>query len=341
MESLLSQFYSRIKGSQEDIASEGLAYILQRSKGARNAINNIIENACGLNLPELNYLTQNVGEKLERPDISGFSDSGKEFVILEAKFWAALTSNQPAEYLNRQKNESVLVFICPSLRVRTIYDEIARKLNLEKITFVSKTEELLVLPEKKQYILIKTWESLLNAVKFQLTQENNYTLISDIDQIICFCNVIDRESFMPIQNDDLSPKLAKRINSYYDLLDKVVDELKKRDVMDVKNLKATPQKYGYTRYGKILKYGVAINARFDLWERYADTPFWFSVKDDSVNAWKITDKFKYESKKIAKQLGYSVFENNNQEPFFALYPLLNQTEELVINSMANQIMELI
>jgi hypothetical protein len=31
MASLLGQFYSRIKGSQEDIDSEGLAYILQRS----------------------------------------------------------------------------------------------------------------------------------------------------------------------------------------------------------------------------------------------------------------------------------------------------------------------
>jgi hypothetical protein len=39
MESLLGQFYTRIKGSQEDIASESLTYILQRSVKAKNTIN--------------------------------------------------------------------------------------------------------------------------------------------------------------------------------------------------------------------------------------------------------------------------------------------------------------
>jgi hypothetical protein len=31
MQSLLGQFYNRIKGSQEDIASESLTYILKKS----------------------------------------------------------------------------------------------------------------------------------------------------------------------------------------------------------------------------------------------------------------------------------------------------------------------
>ena len=43
MASLLGQFYTRIIGSQEDIASEGLAYILQKSKSARLALNKIVK----------------------------------------------------------------------------------------------------------------------------------------------------------------------------------------------------------------------------------------------------------------------------------------------------------
>ncbi len=43
MESLLGQFYNRIKGSQEDIASESLTYILKKSASARQAINQIVE----------------------------------------------------------------------------------------------------------------------------------------------------------------------------------------------------------------------------------------------------------------------------------------------------------
>jgi hypothetical protein len=69
MASLLGQFYTRIKGSQEDIASEGLAYILQRSISVRKALNKIIQIESGIEFEDINYITQNVGEKLERPDI--------------------------------------------------------------------------------------------------------------------------------------------------------------------------------------------------------------------------------------------------------------------------------
>lgn len=95
MQSLLGLFYSRIRGSQEDIASEGLAYILQRSEAARLAVRKLIKADCGLELSDLTYVTQNVGEKLERPDVSGFDIDGKEVLILEAKFWLPyLTTSQ-------------------------------------------------------------------------------------------------------------------------------------------------------------------------------------------------------------------------------------------------------
>ena len=42
MQSLLRWFYNRIKGSQEDIASEGLVYILKQSLESRKAIQQIV-----------------------------------------------------------------------------------------------------------------------------------------------------------------------------------------------------------------------------------------------------------------------------------------------------------
>ena len=40
MPSLLGQFFSKIKGSQEDIASNGIAYILNSSELARKVMKN-------------------------------------------------------------------------------------------------------------------------------------------------------------------------------------------------------------------------------------------------------------------------------------------------------------
>ena len=50
MASLLGQFFSKIKGSQEDIASEGIVYILESSKSARDAINIFIFNNTGISI---------------------------------------------------------------------------------------------------------------------------------------------------------------------------------------------------------------------------------------------------------------------------------------------------
>jgi len=94
----------------------GLAYILQSSESARGEINRYIFQKTDIKLGNINYVTQNAGQKLERPDISGFNEDGKEVIIFEAKFWASLTKNQPVAYLDRLGDNSVLIFICPKLR---------------------------------------------------------------------------------------------------------------------------------------------------------------------------------------------------------------------------------
>ena len=114
MQSLLGQFYNRIKGSQEDIASESLTYILKKSIRARQSINQIVKLNTGLEFSDLSYQTQRVGDKLERPDISGIDVNGKETLLIEAKFWAALTSNQPNTYLKRLSDNTVLIFLVPN-----------------------------------------------------------------------------------------------------------------------------------------------------------------------------------------------------------------------------------
>ncbi len=53
MKSLLGQFYHKIKGSQEDIASESLVYILEQSVGSRKVINQLVESKTNLAFSDL------------------------------------------------------------------------------------------------------------------------------------------------------------------------------------------------------------------------------------------------------------------------------------------------
>jgi len=342
MQSLLGQFYSRIRGSQEDIASEGLVYILQRSKSARLALNRIIKSDCGLEFGNLSFKSQNIGDQLERPDISGIDADGNEVLIMEAKFWAALTDNQPIEYLRRLKPNAVLVFICPTLRVRPVFDEIIRRIKITDRYFTPNLSIHSIPVEENKHLIIKTWDEILGTIKIHLEQDNEKVLISDIDQIIGLCNAIDTKSFLPIQSDDLSPKYARRISSYYDLLDKVVDELRKREFVDLSGLKATPQRYGYTRYLKVEKYGVALNFNMEFWAEIADTPFWLSIKEIvTPSKWKISAELRRESKTIASVHGFTLHETINRDLYFALFPLLDKTEDVVINDLTDNIILLL
>jgi len=337
MQSLLGQFYNRIKGSQEDIASESLTYILKKSIRARQTINQIVKINTGLNFTDLSYKTQNVGNNLERPDISGIDESGKETLLIEAKFWASLTSNQPNEYLNRLGENTVLIFLVPTLRIRVIYEEVLNRIKEKYSDLETDTENLKIkINQKSKFVIIKSWNEILNAIKSELLQENNQALISDINQIIGFCDTIDNNSFQPIVDSDLSPSIPKKIGSYYDIVDKVVDEVNNRiENSSIKGLQKTPQKYGYRRYFSIDNFGMGMGLKMELWAEYADTPFWISIVE-TKESWSSSENFKRGCEKIAFNLNHKLVEINN-ELFFSLKPKLNETEDIVINDLVNQI----
>jgi hypothetical protein len=70
------------------------------------------------------------------------------------------------------------------------------------------------------------------------------------------------------------------MNSYYALLDKVVDKLKVKIGISTKGLNAIGQRFGYTRYFKVNDYCFSLELHFLLWQNIADTPFWLTVKEN-------------------------------------------------------------
>ena len=72
--------------------------------------------------------TQATGKEGERPDLAGFDRDGRERVLIEAKFWAGLTGNQPVAYLERlpANTPSALLFVAPAARLETLWNELLR-----------------------------------------------------------------------------------------------------------------------------------------------------------------------------------------------------------------------
>ena len=335
MSSLLGQFFSRIKSSQEDIASKGLVYILNSSEFARKILKNYIFDRTEINIGEVNYLTQSIGSKLERPDISGIDVDGKERIIMEAKFWASLTKNQPIEYLNRLNENSILLFICPKLREVALLNELKYRLENNKLSI--KIYENGIQVDNNKSIIITNWTFLLNHLKNTLNDNNEKLLVSDVDQLIGFCEIIDNSSFLPINETDLSPSIAKRINSYYDLCDKILDKLSTIYNVDTSGLRATAFRNGYTRYFNINNNGMGFVLNMKFWEKYYDTPFWYYIKEGWNDQ---TVDFKKKLNQIAIKLKLRTIEYENIL-YFAIFPDIDEVEEILLDKITNLIKNII
>lgn len=277
--SLLAHLYSRIKGSQEDVATLSLQYIVSQSSALNHEFTRILFRALhGSVGTELNYVCQSVGEKLERPDIAGMDASGKEQILCEAKFYAGLTENQPNGYLDRLKKEGAfgLVFICPAARKITLWSKV---LDLCKNRGVETVDDFCVSVDGVRMAIL-TWGEIVESLRHVASSEATESL-PDIYQLEGFCKLMDREAFIPFASEDFGPENAIREERHYQVLDAVFDRLiaDKSLRSSAKGLRATPYRQGYVRYIRVMDHTLSINYDRRLWQSTGseETPFWVEI----------------------------------------------------------------
>lgn len=122
---LLAHLTKHFAPHPENVATEALGHILANSTSARNALSSILS-VTGIS-QDLLYRTQQVeGDALARPDLTGRDNQSRNIVLVEAKFWAGLTDNQPNTYIGMLTDEvhSTLCFLVPQERMTALWPEI-------------------------------------------------------------------------------------------------------------------------------------------------------------------------------------------------------------------------
>ncbi len=141
-ESLFGHLVFRFSSSPENLATEALNFVLNRSHVSRDAFINLFSDL-NISLPlDLKFETQEVdSEDCAIPDLVGKDSSAKPVILGESKFWAGLTENQPVRYLTNllRDNGKLLVFFAPAKRFPTLWPELIRLsknggINFEKIS---------------------------------------------------------------------------------------------------------------------------------------------------------------------------------------------------------------
>lgn len=278
--SLLAHLLPYFKGSQEDVATCALNYIVCSNSHMLNAYNNLISDLfeCDpLNVAQ--YKCQAIGENNERPDMAGYDVNGDELILCESKFYAALTINQPNTYLDRLISQKGigLVFVCPVNRLNGLWNEIiniaSSQYNLNKIN-----PQCVEINGVRMGIL--SWNEVLTKLE-NVSESVSPESLADIKQLRGYCSQLESETFAPFVEEELSIESALRIEKHYKVLDEIVDSL--RNVADIKlslkGLKATPQWSGYTRYVRINNLVVAIMFTTQKWKNPENlsTPYWIKI----------------------------------------------------------------
>jgi len=280
--SLLAHLYPYIKGSQEDVATFSLQYLLSQSESLNRAFTKRVADIMQVDLEEsLQYVCQVTGdsEEKERPDMAGINLNGEEVMLFEMKFYASLTVNQPRTYLERLKknNGTGLLFVCPTVRRTSLW----AKLNeLCADMSVGKVNDYCVTVDGVKMAII-TWTEIIELLK-QVASSVDIAFSADIQQLEGYCNQLDSDAFIPFTAEDLSANVAKMEERYYMVLDEVMDLLMADNsiMTSKKGTKATAYRKGYTRSLVIDDYAITLNYDRDLWKNPAsvETPFWVAVR---------------------------------------------------------------
>ena len=283
--SLLAHLAGKFTNQTETLATEALCYILSQSAVCREALRETLRTGGADVGPLEDFETEVKGEKGERLDLVGFDEHGSERVLIEAKFWAGLTDNQPNTYLNRLPTDgepAVLLFVAPEARLESLWPEVLRRTD-ERFTLGADTGaegiRSAIVNGSERRLMLTSWRALLGGMSSRAVVADDWSAERDILQLNALCERQDSEAFLPLRPDEFGPAFPRRMLNLRRLVDDATDRAREVGFVDTTGLKVTPQDHGYGRYlrvgGKDSAWAQAwFGVHFELWAQEVETPLW-------------------------------------------------------------------
>ena len=286
-DTLLSYLVPKLTNQVENAATDGLGYILEKSESAMDAFNLLLQQGGYAGNPIARVETQASYDDGSRPDMTGHDEDNVKRLLVEAKFWAALSDGQASGYLEQfdEPGPAMLLFIAPEARIATLWAEIKRQINddgqrrLETPVVSNAMRSAAVAGEEKRLMLV-SWRGLFARLA---ASEDNDDVEGDIYQLQGLADGQDADAFLPVHGQDVSPEIGRRILGYNALAYDVVERGKTEKWLVTKGLRVTPQIYGYGRFfrfsGVESDFWIGINC--EKWAADDDTPLWLWAVDET------------------------------------------------------------
>lgn len=344
--SLLAHLSPRFTQRTEDIAVEALGYILSTSEAAREGLVDLLRSSGGKVDGLGRIATQVTGEEGERPDLVGCDQNGDKRLLVEAKFWAGLTPNQPNEYLRRLCRGGVLLFVVPEARLDALWPELERRVKKKgSFEWTADADRPRTADVGERRLILTAWRTLLQEIEHRAGAAGDTAAVASVRQLHGLAEDQDESAFLPLRPDELGPDVPRRLLSLHSAINRVVD---KAEAAGLLSTRGCGTKDGRDGYGRWLKLGVwekgtrvkgkpagaCLCVHYTAWSRHGETPIWLQF-DDTEDGWDVLPL-----KKVRKRLREQIVEGTDGTMFVPIHLPAGVELDRVVDSVVDQLRDI-
>ena len=280
---------TKLRGQIEDTAVEALGYIMSNSPAARRALADTLKDG-GIEVGPIGRVeTWEIGKEGEIPDLVCFDDKGEKQVLIEAKFWADLTKNQPNQYLkqlleDRQDGPAALLFVAPKAGLDLLWPELCERAKKEfGVTIISEFGAVrsASIENGIHHLQLTSWATLLERMAKESRDDNDSDAEGDIRQLRGLTDRMDGDAFLSLSSEDLASESARQMLDVAELVDDATNVAKEKGFANTDGAKATPWRTGYGRFVSLGGVGTWFGIHFYGWAGHRDTPLWLSFHENN------------------------------------------------------------
>jgi len=291
MQTLFSELAVKFTPFPENMATEALLYLLKSHQTSWPILRSFCEQT-GVSLPnDLLFESQVWSKDNSQPDIVGKDVNGNRVLVIESKFWADLTKNQPMSYIRSLNKDlpAVMIVISPDRRLQKLWKKLLNVIMIEDNRSVlsegGEQEFIYSNLSSEHRFAILSWRKLLSTFMSEAETQGDRSFYGDTLQLLGLCQRMDSEAFLPIIEEDLSQKIAIRIQNFADLIDEIIPRLRADGFADTDGLTTGGTQSEYGRYFRTSSLGIFLSFCPKRWARYGDFPLWLRVKERTDSGW--------------------------------------------------------
>ena len=283
-DALLAYLVSSFLGNTENVATETLGHILARSDASIEALNDVVQSGVRDVKPIAGVQTQVLHPDGTCPDMVGFDEDKMERVLIEVKFWAELTDNQPNRYLDRLPGEgpAVLMFLIPDDRIRSLWPELRRRVEAEgkRLYDVESERRCMRVGDTERHLMMVSWAGLLDSMAARSRDADEPSGVeADIRQLRNLARYADAGAFKPIRHgEEFGADSERRMREYQRLVDAAVERGVAQGWASRKGLNRTPRPYGFGRYVNLSDRAIVwFGINVEQFQKTGNTPLWVQL----------------------------------------------------------------